>query len=349
MYLCERMKDQSLSAGFPYGAVILVVIAVLLYAGFLANVLGSRGTDAAGRGMAMGFAAIIGVVLWIVLAGLFTLAYVNGRLPGWAMATAIVVLPLSAIAAAAAAGLAEERGGWLMAAPILLPPLLMLYGLWGRLPAWHETFPVVITSIVLGGAIVLLTAAPLAVAAIEIMPDPARDAARAEQERQRLEEMRRQEQQAREAEAAKFGRLGPDSPLRDYLEYLPPGDPRSATALAGARLVKSRAADAVVLLKEGKIDDLRDLWRLDVDPAAVCEAYGAALRAAAAKIDRTRSDYIGIAIDLERQLPNIKWLAGARCDVGEAVAFLETRVRAVSDSPRLTGFADTLASIRRPR
>jgi hypothetical protein len=48
-------------------------------------------------------------------------------------------------------------------------------------------------------------------------------------------------------------------------------------------------------------------------------------------------------------LPNIKWLAGARCDVGEAVAFLETRVRAVSDSPRLTGFADTLASIRRPR
>ena len=100
------------------------------------------------------------------------------------------------------------------------------------------------------------------------------------------------------------------SPLRDYLEYLPPGDPRSATALAGARLVKSRAADAVALLKEGKIDDLPDLWRLDIDPAAVCEAYGAALQAAAAKIDRTRSNYIGIAIDLERQLPNIKWLAG---------------------------------------
>jgi hypothetical protein len=181
------------------------------------------------------------------------------------------------------------------------------------------------------------------------MPDPARDAARAEQERQRLEEMRRQEQQAREAEAAKFGRLGPDSPLRDYLEYLPPGDPRSATALAGARLVKSRAADAVVLLKEGKIDDLRDLWRLDIDPAAVCKAYGAALQAAAAKIDRTRSNYIGIAVDLERQLPNIKWLVSARCDISEAVAFLETRVRAVSDSPRLTGFADTLASIRQPR
>ena len=349
MYLCERMKDQSLSAGFPYGAVVLVVIALLLYAGFLANILGARGTDAAGRGMAMGFAAIIGVVLWIVLAGLYAVASVNGRLPGWAVAAAVVVLPLSAIAAAAAAGLAEERGGWLMAAPILLPLLLMLYGLWGRLAAWHETFPVAITSIVLGGAIVLLTAVPLAVAAIEIMPDPARDAARAEQERQRVEDRRRHEQQARQAEAAKFARLGPDSSLRDYLEYLPPGDPRSAAALAGARLVKNRAADAAALLKEGKIDGLPDLWRLDIDPAAVCEAYGAALQAAAAKIDRTRSDYISVAIDLERQLPNIKWLAGARCDIGEAVAFLEARVRTVSDSPRLTGFADTLASIRQPR
>ena len=152
------------------------------------------------------------------------------------MATAIVVLPLSAIAAAAAAGLAEERGGWLMAAPILLPPLLILYGLWGRMPAWHETFPVVITSIVLGGAIVLLTAAPLAVAAIEIMPDPARDAARVEEDRRRVEEMRRQEQQAREAfERRSSPAWGQTLPSRDYLEYLPPGDPRSPAALAGAR------------------------------------------------------------------------------------------------------------------
>lgn len=349
MYLCERMKDQSLSAGFPYGAVILVAIALLLYAGFLANILGSRGTDAAGRGMAIGFAAIIGIVLWIVLAGLFAVAYVNGRLPGWAVAAAVVVLPLSAIAAAAATGLAEERGGWLMAAPIVLPLLLMLYGLWGRLGGLHETFTVAITSIVLGGAIVVLTAVPLAVAAIEIMPDPARDAARAEQERQRVEEMRRQEQQARAAVEAKFNRLGPDSSLHDYLEYLPPGDTRSAAALAGARLVKSRAADAAALLKEGKIDELPDLWRLDIDPAAVCEAYGAALQVAAARVDRTRTSYIGAAIALERQLPNIKWLVEARCDIGEAIAALETRVRAVSDSPRLIGFADTLASMRQPR
>ena len=70
MYLCEAdERSESLPPGFPYGAVVLVVIAVLLYAGFLANILGARGSDAAGRGIAMGFAAIIGVALWIVLVG----------------------------------------------------------------------------------------------------------------------------------------------------------------------------------------------------------------------------------------------------------------------------------------
>lgn len=76
------MKDQSLSDGLPHGAIVLSVFALLLYAGFLANVVGARGTDAAGRGMAMGFAAIIGILLWIVLAGLLVLACINGRLPG---------------------------------------------------------------------------------------------------------------------------------------------------------------------------------------------------------------------------------------------------------------------------
>lgn len=68
------MNDQSSSNGVPYGAIALFAIAFLLYAVYLANLLGSRGTDLAGRGMALGFAAIIGVVLWLVLTGLYVLA-----------------------------------------------------------------------------------------------------------------------------------------------------------------------------------------------------------------------------------------------------------------------------------
>lgn len=343
------MKDQTLSGGVPYGAIALFAIAFLLYSGFLANLLGSRGTDMAGRGMALGFAAIIGVVLWLVLTGLFVLAWFNGRLPGWLAVAMLIVLPLSAIAAAAAAGLAEERGYWLMAAPILLPPLLALLALWGRLAALHAVLPVGPTSAVLGGAIMLLTVVPLVMGWIETMPNPERDAARAEQQRRYEQETERRQQQAREQEEARFARLGPDSSLADYLDYLPPGSPRHAQAVAGARLLKSRNQDAVALLREGRLNDLRALGRLDLDVAQICPAYVAALQALAMKIDRSQPGHVNAAIDVEWQLPNLKWLAAARCDLDEALTLVETKVRAIADNVRLTGIADQVAALRKPK
>ncbi len=336
------MKDQ----GLPYGAIALLVVAFFLYAGFLANLLGSRGTDLAGRGMALGFAATIGVALWLVLTALFVVAWFNGRLPGWLAVTGLIFLPLSAIAAAAAAGLAEERGGWLMAAPVLLPPLLALLALWGRLPALHDMLPVGPTSAVLGGAVVLLTVVPLVIGWIETAPDPERDAARAEQRRLYEEEAQRRERQARDEEEARFARLGPDASLADYLDFLSPGSPHHAQAMDGVRLVKSRNQDAVALLREGRLNDLEALWQLDLDPAQVCQAYGAALQAQAMKIDRSQPGYVSAALDVEWQLPNMKWLAAARCDLGRALALVEPRVRAIADNARLTGIADQVAALR---
>lgn len=344
------MKDQSLSGGFPYATVALLALALLLYVGLVVNILGLRGSDAAGRGMALGFAAIAGLALWVVLAALFAVAVFSGRMPGYAAAAAIVLVPLSAIAAASAMGLYnDDYGDWLIASPLLLPPLLALYALWARLSAWHDTFPSEATTAALGGAIVVLTAVPLVLTTIEFMPNPARDAAREAQAKVQEEEAKKREQEALAYEAARFGRLGPDSSLRDFLEYLPPGDPRFQEAVAGARLVKSRNEDAAALLKEGKIGDLPDLWRLDVDATTVCGAYGTALKVEAGKIARTRSDYLSAAIDLERQLPNIEWLVAARCDLTEALAEAEVKIRAVSDSPRLDKFADTLAALRQRR
>lgn len=341
------MKDQTSPPRAPYGAIALFAIAFLLYSGFLANLLGSRGTDAAGRGMALGFAAIIGVVLWLVLTGLFVLAWFNGRLPGWLAALMLLVLPVSAIAAAAAAGLAEERGWWLMTVPIALPPLLALLALWGGLPALHGILPAGMTSAVLGGAIAMLTVVPLAMGWIATMPDPERDARRAEQQRQYEQERERAERQAREEEEARFARLGAQSSLGDYLDYLPPGSTHHAQALAGARLVKSRNEDAVALLHEGRLRDLEALWQLDLDPAQICEAYGAALQAQAMKVDRSQSSYLSAALDIEWQLANMKWLAAARCDFDQALTLAEARVRAIADDVRLTGIADQVAALRR--
>jgi hypothetical protein len=81
----------------------------------------------------------------------------------------------------------------------------------------------------------------------------------------------------------------------------------------------------------------------------VCEAYGNALNAAANRITRASSNYLGAAIDLEWQLPNLKWLITAKCDLSGPLERAETNIRAVADSPRLTNFADTLADIRTVR
>lgn len=77
-----------------------------------------------------------------------------------------------------------------------------------------------------------------------------------------------------------------------------------------------------MLLRQGKIEWLEDLWRLDIEATpTICGAYNDALRQEAAKIDpalTTDQDTI------ERQLPNMKWLVGAHCDLG-ALALVEAR------------------------
>jgi len=333
----------------PIGTILLLVLAGFLYVLMMANLIDSSGTDAAGRGLNMAFAALVGAVLWVVLAILLAVAAVRGRMPAAAKIAAGFLLPLSAVAAFVGTELDGGQGGRSILVPALLPPLIALYALWARLPGLQAKFPAMMTSVVLGGAILVVALAPLAVAVIDALPNPARDARLAALEKARQEKERQEERAAREREAVRFARLNPDSSLRDYLEYLPGGDSRSQQALQGARLVKSRQADAVALLKAGEIGALTDLRRLDLEPAApLCAAYGAALNREAAKINRTTgSDYLSVAMDLERQLPNIKWLVGAHCDLGESMNVLETNVRAIADSSRMTKFADTLVELRK--
>jgi hypothetical protein len=149
--------------------------------------------------------------------------------------------------------------------------------------------------------------------------------------------------------AAKFAALNPNSSLRDYMEFLLGGDSRYREALAGARLVKSRQADAVALLQEGKIDRLADLWQFDIDPASMCAAYGEALARMASKIGPAQPNPIGVALDLERQLPNIQWLVAGRCDFDATFEPLERSLRIVADSSRITRIADTLAGLHQAK
>jgi hypothetical protein len=330
----------------PVGVIVLLVLAALLYAAMLGCLAEAPNGDAFGKAIVQLYAAFLGGVLWLVLAGLLLIAVARGRMPLWATLAMVVLWPLSAVAVFMA-GDAYSRGDasaiWV---PVFLPPLFALYALWARLPVLHATFRAGTTSAVFAGAIAVLAVTPIVTATRAALPDPARDARLAEAGRVQEERMAQEQQAALDRQEAQFASLGPDSALADYLVYLS-SMAYGERALAGIRQVKNRQADATLLLQQGHIAKLRELSHFEVAPTAeLCQAYGAALGGAAGTVTKARSDYLIAAIDLEGQLPNIRWVVANRCDLGEPLGLLETNVRAVADSDRMTRFADTLAALR---
>ena len=241
----------------PVGSILLLVLAAVLYAAMLSCLLDATNGDAFGRALALAYGAILGTALWIVLAVLLTVAAVRGRMPVWAIIGLAVLVPLSCVVmwfAGDAYASGDASAIWV---PALLPPLLALYALWARLPALHATLRAVPTTAVLGAAIVYLTVAPLVAMTRAALPDPARDA-RLEAAGKAQEEQRAEEQRAAlDRQEAQFASLGPDSPLASYLIYLT-SMAYGERALAGIRQVRNRQADAIALLQQGRLADLRD-------------------------------------------------------------------------------------------
>ncbi len=330
----------------PVGTIVLLMLAALLYAAMLGCIADAPDADAFGQAIVLLYAAFLGVVLWLVLAALLLIAAARGRMPLWATLAMVVLWPLSAVAIFMA-GDAYSRGDpsaiWVLA---FLPPLFALYALWARLPALHATFRAGTTSAVFAGAIAILAVTPMVTATRAALPDPARDARLAAAGKAQEEQMAKERQAALDRQEAQFAGLGPDSALADYLVYLS-SMAYGERALAGIRQLKNRQADAALLLQQGRIADLRDLWSFDVAPTAeLCQAYGAALAAAAGNVTKARSDYLSAATDLELQLTNMKWLIANHCDLSPPLGLLEANVRAVADSDRMTQFADRLAALR---
>jgi hypothetical protein len=311
-------------------------LACLLYLLMLAAIFSMPGGDPASYGAEASLAAslsqlyalVFGVLLWVVLGILMLNGWRNGEMPRRAAIGVGVLYPLSAVAAAVAAGLSYSYpGGWLTLVPESLPPLVALYAIWARLPALHAILRPDITSGVTLGAVAMVIVATLPLAYLDALQFPAR-LARQDDEGKALIAKREAEFAMHEQEReAWLQRLTPDSSLWDYFnpDHMPRG--RWEQAVAGARRVKSRQADSEMLLQEVKLYWLRELWRLDLDATpALCQAFGAApLKQASADPDYD----FNVAEDIEVQLPNMKWLAAARCDLDDGLAVAETRVRRV--------------------
>jgi hypothetical protein len=122
----------------PIGAVLLALLAGLLYLAELAALHDAGHSDAAGDSLTDAFIALFAIALWIVLAGLMLVAFKNGKMPTWAAVGALVLLPLSGYASFTAANLYAHYHGWAFIVPALVPPVIALYALWIRIPALVE-------------------------------------------------------------------------------------------------------------------------------------------------------------------------------------------------------------------
>jgi hypothetical protein len=146
----------------PVGSIILLIVAGFLYLAMVGSLTGMNETDAAGRGMAMGFGTIFGAALWLVLALLLLIAAINGAMPTMGKIGAAVLLPLSAVAASVSADLYSQGADWTFVIVLVLPLLLAGYALWARVPALHPALPPLQTTTLLGSLAVLLCVASLA-------------------------------------------------------------------------------------------------------------------------------------------------------------------------------------------
>jgi hypothetical protein len=333
----------------PVGTIVLLSVAAMLYAAMMGCLADAPGSDAFGRGLALAYAAFLGAALWVVLAATLIVAGVKGGMPLWAAIGLVVLLPLSCVAVWMAGDAVGRGDASALLIPALLPPLFALYALWARLPSLHGALRPGVVSAVLGAAIVFLAATPFVAAHRAAQPDPERDARLAAAAKAQEEEQAKDQQAARDREEAEFASLGPDSPLETYLIYLH-SQTYTDRALAGIRKLRNLQADGIAMLHKGRLFDLWELKELGFSPTPeLCAAYGEALTGAAGRVNKTQSNYLGVAIELEGQLPNIKWLIANGCDLGQPLAMLATNLRAVADSSRITGFADTLDGLGRPK
>lgn len=149
----------------PIGSLLLLLLACGFYVAMLINAAPATGSGEAAIGAAIEEMFVI-AGLWIVLAILLLVGGLMGRMPGWAAIVAILLHPLSGVAAFVAIDMWSRKIGWAIVFPVLLPPLLALYAIWARLPQLHRVFPAAPTSAAVLGMILVLSIAPLLLASV---------------------------------------------------------------------------------------------------------------------------------------------------------------------------------------
>lgn len=313
----------------PIGTILLLILACLPYAGMAACLgdLRSGGLDAMGRGFDEAFAVIFGIAVWGLLGTVTLIGGIKGNLPLWAGIAAAILIPLSAAAALISLNLVGPQTGWLIYVPLAMPPVIAAYALWARIAALHRALPPTPTSAVALGLLGLLILAPMPHFAAKLAAQVARDrreaaAAAAAQAR---------EQQRRAENLARFRRLDANSPLWEWAAFFGKNSELDAEAIAGARKLTHRQADAEEALRRRMGFPLVEYWRLDL---AVTPAF------CAAAIDflgrdpppPAKPDIYAIEDYYDPYVDSIELLTRANCDINATVKHIEAIVLSAPDN-----------------
>jgi len=128
----------------------------------LLTTLGGSPGGGMDRGLAIAARLLLGLpALWVALAALLLLGGRGAALPGWVGPAAVIVLPMSGMAAF----LGLDRSAptpWGFYSLALLPGLFVAYAFWARLPWLHRALPPGPTSAAVWGFAGLLSLAALA-------------------------------------------------------------------------------------------------------------------------------------------------------------------------------------------
>jgi len=328
----------------PIGMLALLLLGCLLYAATIGSISDLGSTDAAGRGLGEAFGVIYGFGLWTVLAAMVVIGGVNGKMPAWGGIAASILVPASAVASVIAIEFIKYRTGWQLLVPALIPPLIAAYAFWARLPQLHQALPPGLTGIALWGGVLALTLAP--------MPDYVGQKIAAA----RLQAVAKVENEAKATAAdqrrhdnlARFQQLTDASPLWEWAAFIGKDSELDKDAVAGARKLSHRQADAVAALQRGMGFPLVEYVRLDLQvTAGLCEGARDFLQQAATSHPSPGGDpyaaYEVIHQNFSPYLEAVEWLTTHDCDIEDAVARIAATATAYPPSSSRDGFLGVLA------
>jgi len=145
----------------PLGMIALLTLAATLYVALLAISAAPLEGGEASYSQAWG-ALLLTLWLWVVLALALTVGAVMGRVPLAAGVAALLLHPISGVAAFVAIDAASRHIEGALGIVAALPPLIAFYALWARLPSLRASAPAGIVGAAVWGAVALLSASAFA-------------------------------------------------------------------------------------------------------------------------------------------------------------------------------------------